>query len=76
VDDALQKIEESGRGKSLGKKVEAIKIQMLFRKQVLKQVVQDTKLWCFSEQREGKAYIFKGDELSKQVKKIIKESSV
>jgi hypothetical protein len=36
VDTAIEKIEESGRGKCLGKKLEAVKTQMLFRKLVLK----------------------------------------
>jgi hypothetical protein len=74
VEAALKHIEDSGRGKSLGKQVEALKTQMMYRKQILKQVLQDSKLWCYSEQREGKPCMLKVPELAAHLKLIIKES--
>ena len=74
VDAALRSIEEAGRGKSLGQQVDAIKTQMLYRKQVLKQVLKDPKGWCFSEQCDGRCYIFKAHELAQHIKNIISES--
>ena len=67
VDAGLAAVKQGARGGGKGKMVEALKTQINFRRKVLRQRLDDLKLWNFSENR----HVFTVDELSERLKVII-----
>ena len=72
VDGGLARVKQAARGGAKGKLLEALKIQLAFRKKVLKQQLSDQKVWSYSE--KGRA--FDVNELSRRLKLVIAETPI
>ena len=68
VDEELGKVKKGSRG-GKGKLIEAIKVQLSYRRKVYRQQLSDAKLWSFSEN----GHIFTHEELTSRLKIIISE---
>ena len=69
VDAGLAKVKQEARGGAKGKLLDALKVQLAFRKKVLKQPLTDAKLWSYSEKGRN----FDIEELSSRLKLVIAE---
>ena len=67
VDEKIQAIKAGSRGESIGKVREALKTQISYRRQILKQPVKDAADWNFSV--NGRPSL--PDELRQNLKNII-----
>ena len=68
VDNELGKVKKGARG-GKGKQMEAVKVQISYRRKVYRQQLSDAKLWNYSEN----GHIFTLEELTSRLKSIVGE---